>query len=280
MRIDIGGRIIAAALGVFLLTATAASSQETEPAYLVVDDPRPVAKALEQLSATYNFVATYEDPRYSYVADTRDVTLEVRKDLDKFAAGAAPRVIVPIGGTLNLTYAVLRDSGKPQSALVLVQQLVDTQNAGATGGKFRIIEADGVLNVVPTSARDRHGEWMPQTSVLDIPISISESSRDVTQVVRAICDAVTKSGKARLAIGSGPYLYPAEADTVIFGATNENARVALQRALKLTGKKISWQIFYAPDFEMHFINLRLMPERARAAPPQPKPPVGGPTPKG
>src|SRR5262245_54420252 len=51
---------------------------------LSVDDPRPVAKALERLEDKYGWRITYEDPRYAYPGDIEDVTTKVRKDLDQF----------------------------------------------------------------------------------------------------------------------------------------------------------------------------------------------------
>src|SRR5690606_8440644 len=40
---------------------------------LVVDDSRPVAKAVELLSSTYPVVITYEDPLYRYGGDAEDI---------------------------------------------------------------------------------------------------------------------------------------------------------------------------------------------------------------
>jgi hypothetical protein len=41
---------------------------------LGVDDPRPVAKAVEELVSRYGYVITYEDPRHAYEGDIQDVT--------------------------------------------------------------------------------------------------------------------------------------------------------------------------------------------------------------
>ena len=44
----------------------------------IVDDPRPVAAAIDELTSRYGYLITYEDPPYSYSDDVKDVTAEVR----------------------------------------------------------------------------------------------------------------------------------------------------------------------------------------------------------
>jgi len=62
-----------------------------------------VAKVIEELISRYGYFITYEDPRLVYEGDFRDVTMSVRKDLDKYPPGQAPKVLVPQRNRLVLT---------------------------------------------------------------------------------------------------------------------------------------------------------------------------------
>src|SRR2546426_6553565 len=68
--------------------------QETKKANLSVQDPRPLAKAIEILEEKYGFVITYEDPRYTHPSEITDVTEKDRRDLANFKPGKAPRVLI------------------------------------------------------------------------------------------------------------------------------------------------------------------------------------------
>ena len=52
-----------------------------------VEGPRPLAKALEALAWQYEYRVSYEDPMYAYEQDIKDVTLQVRNDLDRVPTG-------------------------------------------------------------------------------------------------------------------------------------------------------------------------------------------------
>ena len=68
------------AFAVATLLFFSVTSAKAQPARvdLFVDDPRPVAKTVELLISRCPVVVTYEEPRYQYRGDIRDVTLEVR----------------------------------------------------------------------------------------------------------------------------------------------------------------------------------------------------------
>src|SRR5687768_5365392 len=80
--------------GVAVCAFAAAAQPETRD--VIVDDPRPVPAALQELATRHGRVVTYEDPRYLYSGDIKDVTREVRRDLDRFPPGQAPKVLVPL----------------------------------------------------------------------------------------------------------------------------------------------------------------------------------------
>jgi hypothetical protein len=121
---------------------------------LGVDDPRPVAKAVEELVSRYGYVITYEDPRHAYEGDIQDVTTKVRKDLEQYPP--APKVIVPLGGTLTLTIPS-SSSISPQAVASVLEQLMRVQSTRGEGGHFRVVQSGDVFHVLPTEVRDRSG---------------------------------------------------------------------------------------------------------------------------
>src|SRR2546430_7117656 len=58
--------------------------QETGTETVSVNSGRPVGEAALQLEKRYGWTITYEDPKYVNNAEIADVTLHVRKDLDKY----------------------------------------------------------------------------------------------------------------------------------------------------------------------------------------------------
>jgi hypothetical protein len=154
-----------------------------------VSDPRPVAKVVEELVSRYGYVITYEDPRLTFEGDWRDVTTQVRKDLDRYPPGAAPKVIVPRGGTLNLTLPSSHSISAETMASLLKQVVRDQANT-QQGGRFRI-ERDGeIFHVVPSEARDQTGNWSAQTPLLDVPISLPTQDRERMGTLQAVADAL------------------------------------------------------------------------------------------
>lgn len=270
----------AAALGLLLASPTFVSGSVSLAAEandgrsdLVVDDPRPVAKAIEVLTSRHGYWITYEDPRYAYAGDIADVTSAVRQDLSRYAQGQSPTVLVPLGGRLELNYSVSTDSRKPADAGALIQRVLDVQATRSTGGTYRLERVGQIFHVVPAQVRDRNGEWIKQTSVLNVPITIPEAERDGLQMLQAICDEASKQTSKKVVVGTVPLNLLARIHAVQH-ATNENARDVLVRTLDLSSSKVTWQILYDPKLEWHIVNLRVIgdkPQPERDSKPLPTP---------
>src|SRR5687768_12629780 len=105
-----------------MLAVAGSSMHEPGKDRISVDDARPVARAAETLEQKYGWVVTYEDPRYAHESDLVDVTEKVRKDLDEYKPGQAPKLFVPKGGQLDFEYDVDPLTKTPVSAHLVVQQ--------------------------------------------------------------------------------------------------------------------------------------------------------------
>jgi hypothetical protein len=234
---------------------------------LSVDDPRPVAAAVQELVSRYGYVITYEDPRHVYQGDLEDVTAKVRKDLDRHPPGKAPKVIVPLDATLTLNI--------PSSSAITVQdmasvleQLVQAQSSSGRGGRFRVERAGEVFHVLPTEVRDGNGNWASQTSILDVPISLPMEDRSADEMINAICNAVSMAARVQvgLTFNVGGISDPSRPRPYRLGADNERARDVLIRALNLVGtnQKRTWVLFYDPseNGHMYFLTIQGVPNRS------------------
>lgn len=209
---------------------------------LSVNGSRPVAAAVESLEQKYGYVITYEDPRYVNEGEIADVTEKVRKDLDQYPPGKAPRVLIPKGGKINISYN-LSANGKPEDPAGLIQSILNAGGANA----FRFWQDPNAFHVVPAS----------DSAVLDAKISLVEQERSGVEAVLAICDAVSRATNTTVAIGSVP-------NNLLFkghtrrGAVNENAREVLGSVLADVGKNISWQLFHDPGLNKFVLNLHVV----------------------
>jgi len=222
---------------------------------LTVDDPRPVAQAVQALASRYGYVITYEDPRYAYEGDLADVTNDVRRDLGRYASGKAPKVLVPFAYTLTLSVPTA-STIDVQTMSAILQQLVQAQSASNHGGHFNIERDGAIFHVIPTGARDRQGNWSQRPSILDVPISLPTEKRDEHATLAAICGAVSAASNVKVEIGGG---VGGLVQQYLLGADHENARSVLTRAVTAFGPKISWVLLYGNQSTDDAYSLSLIP---------------------
>jgi hypothetical protein len=223
---------------------------------LSVQDPRPLAKAIETLESRNGWVITYEDPRYVNESEIADVTGSVRKDLDQFKAGEAPKVLIPKGGALSIEYDVDPTTNKPADSTLVVQQLLDAQSTSGNAGKFRLERNGEVIHVIPTAVKDTAGALTSQESVLDAVISIPAEDRTGMQLLDAICVSVSQATETRVVVGTIPLNLFVKRRTQR-GAASQKARDVLATMLEdiKSGTNLSWQLFYDPGMKMYVLNI-------------------------
>jgi hypothetical protein len=240
---------------------------------LNIDDPRPVAKAVEELVARYGYVITYEDPRHAYEGDLQDVTTQVRRDLDQYPPGKAPKVIGPRGGKLTVTLPTSA-SVNTQTIASVLDQLTRAQSIRGEGGHFRVVQVGDVFHVVPTEVRDRNGNWIAQSSILDAPISLPMEDRSEVGMLDAIVKAVSANAHVKVYIGGGAGIgggiaNPNRPASYHLGADNERASDLLMQALVLLNdpkagtwypQRLRWQLFYDRDNNSYFLNIESVPD--------------------
>ncbi|MCI0664183.1 MAG: hypothetical protein L0220_24255 [Acidobacteria bacterium] len=224
-----------------------------------VESGRPVADAILKLEAQYGWVITYEDPRYVHDSEISDVTLQVRKDLDKYKPGEAPKVLVPKSGFLEFTYDVASDTKLPSDPELVVQKLLDAQEARNQGGSFRLERSENILHVIPKAFKNIDGQIAPQESILDTIISLPAGEKTVEQKIENICAAISQSTKTPVRLGQYP--------TNMFNqhrdhqeVVDKSARDVLVETFKSMNSKanLSWQLFYSPSFKIYVLNIHMV----------------------
>jgi hypothetical protein len=232
-----------------------------------VDDPRPLAKALDNLSTKYEQLISYEDPAYAYSEDVRDATSEVRRD-----GKSAVRVIVPAGGVIDVRGVPEPNARDAASARSAVFALVESQATRSNGGRFRVIEDGNRYHIVPTQVRNERGEWVGHTSILDGVISLPRGKKTVLDALKDFCAALSRVTGTQVAVGTVP-LNVLIGSTLEVNVDQQNARRTLVTLLDATGRRISSQMFFAPDQKMYVLNLRLLPVHATPASPPSRPSI-------
>ena len=250
-----------------------AAGAQTYAVVLSVNDARPMGQAVLSLIRSYPVTITYEDPRYEYTGDFRDVTGEVGKT-------RRPRgsTIVPKGGALRAAYDVSQDTGEPVDMADAIQSLVDANNRARYGGHFELLRSGETFHVVPTEVRDARGRWIAQRSVLDTPITFSSGGeRDGFELIEAILHEVSivsgqniVGGRPNVAMVCFSSLGCTENRRTV-DATNEPARDVLMRLVSSLNARYTWVLYYGGPGSEYVFSLVLGALRPDPKPRDPTP---------
>lgn len=242
-----------------IFAVAASSMHESKKDRLSVDDPRPVALAAETLEQKYGWIVTYEDPPYAHESDLVDVTEKVRRDLDKYKPGQAPKVFVPKGGSLELEYDVDPITEKPVAADVVIQQLLDTYAINEKAGVFRM-EKDGQrLHIIGVLAKNQNGALTAHQSVFETVITLPPQKRNGLKLLEDFCAVVSQSSGTPVLIGTAPMSLFSRYETEA-GAKDQKARTFLVNEFdRMTGQaRLSWRLFYSAQMKTYFLNIHVV----------------------
>ena len=218
---------------------------------ITVQDPRPVAKAIEELESRYGWQITYEDPPYVHASDIADVTQSVRRD-PSLAAGE--RILIPKGG--RLTFTVPSAPAAEQQAAA-VAGLVKSFNASRNGNLFGVVQGSRLIHVTPQQITGRAGKVEPVKPLLDTAITLPAKQRTSFELLEAICDELSAITKGTVVVGTTPVNLLASKMSSI-GASKEPARAVLERLVLAQDKALSWQLFYDPGLKWYVLNLHVV----------------------
>jgi hypothetical protein len=247
------------------LMVTFLGNASASPDTLTVQDPRPVAKAIQELNKRYGWQITYEDPPYSRDSDMPDVTPLVQE-----GSNIAPGVTVPKAAILSFPLPATN-----QDELSTVEAVVKIYNESHRGFEFAVVQGDGLVHVVPRKARGLSGNLEPVKPVLDALITIEPKER----TSGALLEEVVK--KVSIATNSGVWLGTVSPNLLFLskssiGGSGKTARSILEQWILEVGVGLSWFLFYDLGEKGYLFNidqetpnkgLILLPRPAPAAKP-------------
>ncbi|MGH9828834.1 MAG: hypothetical protein ACREDR_36905 [Blastocatellia bacterium] len=239
------------------LLAAFSCNASASPTTLTVQDPRPVAKAIQELENRYGWQITYEDPPYSHYSDITDVRdtdwpgVPVRSAAQLQSMGNT-RTLVPKGGGLTFTLP----SADPDE-LAAVEALVKSYNESHHGFKFAVVQGAGLLHVVPRQARGLSGNLEPVKPVLDTVITIEPKERTSEALLEEVLKKVSIARDTHVDFGTVPGNMLSLTKTSI-GGSGKTARSILEQWMLERGAGLTWWIFYIPDDKDYLFDITQM----------------------
>lgn len=246
--------ILAAAAAPALHAANQQPGGNTVQVRLTETDPRPLAAAVVELSRRHHAVITYEDAPCEFIGDQADVTEQVRTDLHQFAAGQAPRVLIPKGGRIDFAYDVDRATGQPADLAVVLDKAALSHRNADHAGRFGVLESDRALHVVPVGARDADGALRAMVSPLDSAIRLGAAEVNGLDRLEQILAEVSRVSGQRVIVGTVPVSMLARLE-MNFTPSQANAREALLDLFGQTQATLSWQMLHDPTLRVYVLNV-------------------------
>lgn len=214
---------------------------------LDLEDPRPMAKALQLLAQKTGWRITYEDLPLIHSSDYVDKT-----DF-KAAQKTAARILLPIGGRINTVLVIPSDLSKT-NALQLINNLIDNYVAMGNTGMFAIRESPGAFHVIPVMAKNANGKSVNVVPLLDARISFPQKERTAHETLLEFCGALQRARGTRVLLMNSPMKLLTNRREKV-EATNEMAREVLLRLLDSTGVRLTWHLYWDPGLLAFGLNI-------------------------
>jgi len=231
-----------------VLPCAAQTATQSELTLKVSERTRPVAVAVDELAHRHGWLLCYEDQIYQFSGDKEDLTAHISQSKGAQLKPETKRFIGPRRGNLRVDYRT------PADPIRVLRQVV-VEHANATGSLFEVRKMGNRVVVVPSKAKDKSGNLVPQTPLLDTPININEMERDSAETVEEIAKALTLASGVKVNVGVG--LAIVDGTTMRFSAVNEPARDVLIRFLNNVprGGRIVWIVYYGPNEGEYSLNF-------------------------
>ena len=231
------------ALSYALLRAETITTQDTG-VRLVVEDPRPVAKAMVILEHHYRQPITYEEGPYVYQDELNDLTLD---------ANASRRILSPKAWRIDSDIRLPSDATKADLVNLISRFLgAAAKSRGVTRDSFRVLQSTYGLHVVPTLVRDRDGAEQPVTPLLDVQITLTQRA-DLFSILQSFRNAVSEASGEELVLATIPRDFARRSAVIV--AENERARDVLIRLLEAQGLVLSWHLLYGATDNAFFLSI-------------------------
>ncbi len=210
---------------------------------IVVDDPRPVAAAIDEIERRSGRPITYEDPP---ILNSNHMMPMVR-------GGKDSALLMPRGGSLRFS---LPANDSPEQVLAALERMVETYNVSHGAATFSVLR-DGLTHVVPRQTVDASGRPVAVTPVLDSRITVAAKRRNAMELLEEITRAVSLASGQTVEIGTVPMRALLRRQVEI-GANSEPARNVLEKLIVASGMPLSWRLLYDPGLKAYYLNIPLV----------------------
>jgi hypothetical protein len=235
--------------------------QTPNPLTLNISDPRPLARAAEQLQQVFGVPINYEDPRYEHSDDVVDVTNDVARN-----APAGTRVIVPRGGGVKVSVEVPAVTNNPaRSAADFQNALSSVLQAYTSAGyatEYQAESVNGMLYITPKRMRMAVGGNARVESVMLTPITFSFQERSGAETLDLIVEALSKTCGYKVQVGVAPVGALLQTRLAL-GASAQPARDVLARlfaGLTKNGQPaLAYHLYFDPQMRFYMLNIRPVP---------------------
>jgi len=234
--------IITCLLVFALVDRWAASVDAHQAAGGVVDDPRPVAKAMALLSRRLGWNITYEDPVYVNADDLLVLTK------------GGKRSSIPRWGRVRLPDEAVMATAQENPVAFLGSVIATEEMSRGRVKRFKVLRSESMFHVVPDQVLDAAGRWQTAVPIFDTTITISHPAVSLNEFLEILCEnlsAVSPTKVITATIPRGPAaqtMLPAQERTA-------RARTLLVEALSRTELPLKWLLMYDPPSATYYLSV-------------------------
>jgi hypothetical protein len=246
------------AIGLALIFSVAGADLRT----MTIQDPRPLAKAIESLENLYGVPITYEDPPYVNAGEIADVTAQVRG-----GQTGGRRILIPRGGSLSFAYEAIEPPLVKDATPVVeairhaasdaISGLLANYQTSTGSASFALIQGPGSLHVVPTQFLDQTGQVESLKPILDTSVSLPAEPRTAAKLVGDLRAALTRTTGQTVILGTIPYGLLAR-HKISLSISDAPARSVLDQLFAEIDAPLSWQLFHDPGLNWYVLNIHLV----------------------
>lgn len=215
---------------------------------LVVEDARPVAKAMALLSRQLGWNITYEEAEYLNTDDLRLI-----ENGDRRVAFLRPG-LVRLPDEAGMAQA-------QQDPVALLEWVIGTEETSRGAVKrFKVLRSASMLHVVPAQVLDAAGRWQTAVPIFDTEITISHGAVNLSEFLEILCGNLSAVGPTKIITATMPItakIPRGSARMIIVPAQQRTARVRtlLIEALSKAQVPLKWMLMYDPPSGRFYLSI-------------------------
>lgn len=211
----------------------------------VVEDARPVAKAMALLSRQLGWNITYEEPVYVNADDLLDVT--------KTPIGGR-RAIIPRRGRVRLPDEAVMATAQENPVAFLESVIATEEMSRGRVKRFKVLRSESMFHVVPDQVLDAAGRWQTAVPTFDTTITISHRAVSLNEFLEILCENLSAVGPTKVITATKPR-GPAAQTMLPAQERTARARTLLVEALSKTQVPLKWLLMYDPPSATYYLSI-------------------------